>query len=300
MNNITNEYNDFKAGYVAIVGRPNVGKSTLMNSFLQQKLAIVSPRPQTTRNKILGILHGKKHQIIFQDTPGLIEPKYLLQTSMKKSVMTSLDQADIIMVLIEAKGLKDNDHDVLTLTKSINKKKILVINKIDMIKKEQVLPLIDEMTKYDNYEAIVPVSALESTNLDELEKIIIEHLPMGMPFYPPDMISDEPERFFVSEIIREQIFLKFGQEIPYSTAVRIDDFKERPGRKDYIRSVIIVERESQKPILIGKGGKALKAIGASSRLAIEKFLDRPVFLELHVVVQRKWRKNAVAIKRLGY
>jgi len=290
----------FKAGYVAIVGRPNVGKSTLMNAFLQQKLAIVSPRPQTTRNRILGILHGPEHQVIFHDTPGFIEPKYLLQETMKKSVLASLDEADLVLVMIEGLGLKEDDRRVLELTKTVNKPKLLVINKVDRINKDILLPLMTEMQTMDDYKAMIPISALEKDGLESLQATIVEHLPAGLPFYPPDMISDEPERFFVSEIIREQIFLKFSEEIPYSTAVRIDDFKERPGRKDYIRAVIVVERDSQKPILIGKGGKALKSIGAAARLEIERFLQRPIYLELHISVQKNWRKNATAIKRLGY
>ena len=292
--------NVFKSGYVAIVGRPNVGKSTLMNALLHQKLAIVSPRPQTTRNRILGILHGPGHQVIFHDTPGFIEPKYLLQESMKKSILASLDNADMVLVMIEGLGLKEDDKRVLELTQSINKPKLLVINKVDRINKDVLLPLMTEMQKQDDYKAMIPISALEADGLEQLEQAIVQELPAGLPFYPTDIITDEPERFFVSEIIREQIFLKFSEEIPYSTAVRVDDFKERPGRKDYIRAVIIVERESQKPILIGKGGKALKGIGAAARLEIERFLQRPIYLELHISVQKNWRKNATAIKRLGY
>ena len=290
----------FKSGYVAIIRRPNVGKSTLMNAFLKQKLAIVSPRPQTTRNRILGILHGPDHQVILQDTPGLIEPKYLLQQSMTKAVQASLGDADLALFLIEATGLKEEDKRVLALAKELQIPRLLVVNKIDLVPKDNIIPILADMQATGDFSEVIPVSALEKSNLDRLQALIVAHLPTGFPFYPPDQVADEPERFFVGEIIREQLFLRFSEEIPYSTAVRVEEFKEREDRKDYIRATILVERESQKPIIIGKGGRALKAVGSAARMEIERFLDRPVYLELHISVQKNWRRDAAAIKRLGY
>ncbi len=292
--------NVFKSGYAAIVGRPNVGKSTLMNAFLQQKLAIVTPKAQTTRHRILGILNGQDHQIILLDTPGLIQPKYLLHESLVKAVSTAMQQADILLMMIEAGGLTDEDIYVLKALKETVCRKILVINKIDRIEKTRILPLIAQFQSESIFEEIVPVSALNGDGLQSLKSVILTHIPAGEPFYPPDRISDESERFFVSELIREKIFTLFSEEIPYAATVQIESFRENPDRKDYICAVIYVERESQKGILIGKGGASLKRVGAAARKNIEEFLDRPVFLELKVRVGKKWRKDAAMLKKLGY
>jgi GTP-binding protein Era len=287
-------------GYVAIVGRPNVGKSTLMNSLLQQKLAIVSPKPQTTRHRILGILNGEDHQVVFLDTPGLIQPAYLLQETMVKTARATMKEADLILMMIEATGAKPEEEEIVRTLSPSRVPRFLIINKVDLVDKEQVLPLIDHFQRLDIFREIVPISALKADGLGLLLSLIVQSLPEGEPFYPPDIISDEPERFFVSEIIREQIFLHYGEEIPYATTVQVEAFTERPQRKDHIRARIIVEHDSQKGIIIGRGGQALKRVGMAARENIEQFIGRPVFLELHVSVRKKWRKDAASIKHLGY
>ena len=290
----------FHVGYVAIVGRPNVGKSTLMNSLLRQKLAIVSPKPQTTRHRILGILNGEDHQVVFLDTPGLMQPKYLLQETMVKTARTTMREADLILMMMEATGAKPEEEDIARALSYFHVPRFLIINKVDLVDKERVLPIIEGFQRLAIFREIVPISALKADGLDLLLSLIVRTLPEGEPFYPPDIISDEPERFFVSEIIREQIFLHYGEEIPYATTVQVEAFTERPQRKDYIRARIIVEHDSQKGIIIGRGGQALKRVGMAARENIEQFIGRPVFLELHASVRKKWRKDAASIKHLGY
>lgn len=291
----------FRVGYVAIVGVPNVGKSTLMNALLGQKLSIVTPKPQTTRHKILGVLTGEDYQMIFLDTPGIMKPKYQLQEVMVKAALSAIEDADLILLMVEAREEpRDKEISLVEGIKNATKTIILVINKIDLIKKALLLPLIDRYSKLHEFADIVPISALTGDGLDILLKVIAERLPEGEPFYPPDVLTQHPERFFVSEIIRERIFERYRKEIPYSTAVKIEEFKERPGRKDYIRAIVYVERDPQKAILIGKDGAALKEVGQSARKEIESFLGRPVYLELWVRVREKWRKDTKAIKEFGY
>ncbi len=290
----------FKSGYVVLIGKPNVGKSTLMNQFLKQKVAIVSKRPQTTRHQILGILSEENYQIIFLDTPGLIQPKYELQKSMMKTAQRSISEADLILMMVEARGLQEKDENVLSLLEKFKQPKCLVINKVDITPKEQVLPLIDRFKDGKLFKEMIPISAKTGDGTEDLRSIILSFLPAGEPFYPPEMISSAPERFFVAELIREKIFENFGEEIPYSTAVMIEEYEERPKAKDYVRARIFVERDSQKGILIGKSGHALKKVGQQAREDIEKFLDRPVYLELEVRVRKKWRRDAHWVKRLGY
>jgi len=295
------EASNFKAGYVAIVGQPNVGKSTLTNELLKFRLSIITPKPQTTRHRILGILNGDNYQVIFLDTPGLIEPKYRLQEVMINAAVNATKDADLILFLVTAAAkAQEKDLAILEIIKKTNKPVILVINKIDIVSKSIALPCIDEYRQKHQFEAIIPISALKKENLDELEQAIIRVLPYGQPFYPPDLVTEHPERFFVSEIIREKIFQNYGEELPYSTAVVIDEFKEQEGRKDVIKARIVVERASQKGIIIGKGGAALKNVGQQARIEIEEFLGRPVFLELWVAVRDKWRKKDMFLKEFGY
>jgi GTP-binding protein Era len=292
---------NFKSGYVAVVGQPNVGKSTLTNAILKFPLSITTPKPQTTRHRILGIHSEENAQIIFLDTPGLIDPKYKLQDWMMKAAKSALNDADLILFLVEAtRTPKLKDLEILELLTSSGNPIVLVINKVDTVEKESILPLIDEFQKMQQFVDIVPISALEHENVDELLKVILAQLPNGMPFFPDDIITQHPERFFVSELIREQIFQNFSDELPFSTAVVIDEFKERKGRKDFIQARIIVERESQKKIIIGKGGQAVRKIGQGARIKIEEFLDRPVYLEIFVAVREKWRKNDNFLKEFGY
>lgn len=298
--NIQQTPKNFKSGYVALIGKPNVGKSTLMNQFLKQKIAIVSRRPQTTRHRILGILSGDDYQIIFQDTPGIIQPKYELQKTMVQTAQKGISEADEILMMVDAKRIEEADEAVINSLKSIKKPACLIINKVDSVAKETILPIIDKYKEAPEFKEIIPISALSGEGTDDLLEVILKYLPTGFPFYPPEMISNEPERFFVSEFIREQIFVNFGEEVPYSTTVQVEDFTERPGKKDFISAAIIVERDSQKGILIGKGGHALKRVGQEARKEIEAFLDRPVYLQLQVRVKKKWRRDATWVKRFGY
>ncbi len=294
---------DFKTGYVAIVGRPNVGKSTLVNKLLSFRLSIITPKPQTTRHRILGIKSGENYQIIFWDTPGLIDPVYKLQSVMVKAAQTAIAEADVNLFLIEAAAKLEpaaKDVDILNHLILAAKPIILAINKVDLLEKRLLLPLIDAYQKLHNFADIVPISALQGENLGALEEVIVRLIPTGPAFYPQDSLTEHPERFFVSEIIREKILLSYGDEVPYSTAVVIDEFREQKGRKDLIKARIVVEKSSQKAIIIGKGGSALKKVGQLARQEIEEFLGRPVFLELWVAVREKWRQKDAFLKEFGY
>ncbi len=290
----------FHAGYVTIIGRPNVGKSTLLNHLLQQKLAIVTPKPQTTRHRILGILNGNNYQIVFLDTPGIIQPKYFLQERMLKTTQATIKEADLILMMVEVTGDQNQNEKISQTLMSFPTPKFLIINKIDLVDKKKILPIIDRFQALNVFQEILPISALKKDGMNLLLSLIVEKLPEGLPFYSQDIVSDEPERFFVAEIIREKIFLHFGEEIPYATSVHVETFEEKKGHKDFIRAVIYVEHNSQKGILIGKEGQALKRVGSLARKEIEHFLRRPVFLELHVQTKKKWRKDTKLVTRLGY
>ena len=291
---------NFRSGYAALIGRPNAGKSTLMNALLDIKLSIISPRPQTTRRRVMGILNSDKMQIVFMDTPGLLKPKYGLQKKMMDYVDLALNDADVLLLLVDTTA-KEHPPD-LDMNK-LNPKKlplILILNKIDLIAKQDLLPLIERYNEFYDFNAIIPISALKEDGLDELRSRLIEVMPFGTPYYPADVITDQPERFFVAELIRERIFRNFHQEIPYATEVMIEEFKERKKGKDFIAATIIVERRSQKGILIGKNGDALKKIGSVARREIEDFLQREVFLELKVKVAEDWRRDEAKLRNLGF
>ncbi len=293
---------EFKAGYVAIVGEPNVGKSTLMNSLLNQKISIVTPKPQTTRQRVLGILSREDAQVIVLDTPGLIKPKYLLHQKMLSSAESALNDADVILVMTEvARGTNlPVEVEKLVLNKHGAKPILLIINKVDSVYKPNVLPIIAEFVRRGQFKEVIPISALKQDNLDDLLKTVLAYLPVHEPFYPTDIVSDSPERFFVAEFIREKVFEQFSEEIPYSTAVEIREFQEREVGKTYISADIVVERDSQKGILIGAHGEALKSVGQAARQEIESFLERPVFLELRVKVREHWREREALLKSYGY
>jgi GTP-binding protein Era len=292
----------YKAGYVAIVGEPNVGKSTLLNALLEQKISIVTNKPQTTRQRVLGILSREDAQIIFLDTPGLLKPKYLLHKEMIKHAESALADADIILVMTDAARKKELPQEVSTRVLQLCRTKpvFLVINKVDKTNKAELLPIIQVFAQERQFNEIIPISALKRDNLDAILKTIIHYLPEHEAFYPKDIVSEYPERFFVAEFIREKLFEKFREEIPYSTAVEVREFKEREKGKTLINADIIVERDSQKGIVIGKKGEALKEIGTEARREIENFLQHEVFLELHVKVREKWRENETIIRQLGY
>lgn len=291
---------DFKAGYAAIIGLPNAGKSTLLNSLLDIKLSIISSKPQTTRRRILGILTKQNYQLVFIDTPGILKPTYELQQRMMQHVNSALSDADILILIVDVKSKRHPIEIDLKAINSTQKPTILLLNKIDLINKNELLILTDNYNKFFPFKAIIPISAIKQDGVDNLEDEIIKYLPLSPPYYPQDILTDHPERFFVSELIREKIFEKFFHEIPYSTEVVIEEYKERSKGKDYINAVIWVERKTQKGILIGKGGEAIRSIGASARKEIEEFLGRKVFLELRVKVNENWRKDSNKLKRLGY
>lgn len=300
---MSHEVNDFKSGYVAIIGAPNVGKSTLLNRFLGQKMAIVSARPQTTRNRILGILTKPEYQIIFLDTPGIHKAKNVLGEFMVKAAVDTLREVDVVLLTIDA-GLHPSGNDtalVIEKLHNIPTPVILAINKIDLVKKETLLPLIAQYKDIYDFKAIVPVSALTGEGVDILLTDILTLIPAGVPYYPSDMITDQPERFIAAEIIREKIFHLTGQEIPYATAVIIDEFKENTEKQIiFISATIYVEKDSQKGIVIGKGGSLLKKIGETARKEIEVMVGTKVFLRLWVKIRKGWAKSPEIIKQLGY
>jgi len=289
-----------KSGYVAIIGVPNVGKSTLLNSFLGRKLSIVTPKPQTTWGRVLGILTGEDYQAIFIDTPGLLSPKGRLQEAMAYQIKESLRDADVLLGLVDVSDLNGSLVDgLISAFKRFRGQRIAVANKIDLIERGRLPPILEAMWEDLGPDELVPVSALTGENIDELLRVIRNLLPEGPFFYPPDVVAEQPEHFFVSELIREEIFLNLRQEIPYSTAVKVEEFREK-GRKIYISAYIYVERDSQKGIVIGAGGRMLRKIGRNARLKIEDFLGRPVYLELRVKVREGWRERTPDLREFGY
>lgn len=297
----TREGGCFRAGYIAIIGQPNVGKSTLLNALLQFKLSIVSPKPQTTRRQILGILNRPRSQMIFYDTPGILEPAYRLQHTFIRTAHTAMKEADVQLLLVEPETPpRPLDLEILRRLSDTGRPIIVAINKIDKVKKEELLPVIAAYKDRQNVREIVPLSALNNDGVEGLAQILEGYLPEHEAFYPADQVTNHPERFLAAEIVREKIFLRYGEEIPYSTSVRVEEFIERPGHKDYVRAVIYVERESQKGILIGKGGGALKQVGKMAREEIEGLIGRPIYLELFVAVKEKWRDREAELKSLGY
>ncbi len=294
----------FRAGYVTLMGEPNVGKSTLMNGVLKQKISIVSNKPQTTRHRILGILSEQAYQVIFLDTPGIIKPRYLLQEVMMQFATRAFADADILLFMIDATqpGMDgDLAHaEAFRHLQSLHKPVFLVINKIDLVPRPALLPVIQFYADAFRFLEVFPVSALTGEGTDDLLKALVPLLPVHAPFYPPDIVSEHSERFFVSEIVREKIFQTCHEEVPYATTVEVIEFKERASGKWYVSADITVERDSQKGILIGKKGAMLKEIGLRARRDVETFLGHGVFLELHVKVREKWREKEEWLKRLGY
>jgi GTP-binding protein Era len=299
---IDNLPSGYKSGYVTIIGYPNAGKSTLMNALLDIKLSITPPKPQTTRKRVVGILNKENFQSIFLDTPGLLKPRYELQEKMMNYVDTALQDADVLLIIVDASAKRPP----LTFEMDKIKKKempiILILNKIDLVEKQVLLQLIDRYQKIAPFKAIIPVSALNNDGTDILQEEMVKYLPLGHPFYPPDAITDHPEKFFAAEIIREKIFLQFEQEIPYSTEVTVEIFKEDENNKNvmYIYAVINVERKTQKGILIGKQGAAIKKLGQKARKDIEALIGKKIYLDLNVKIAEGWRKSSLKLKRLGY
>jgi GTPase len=292
----------FKSGFVTIIGRPNVGKSTLMNNLIGEKLSIISNKPQTTRNTIQTILTKDNYQIVFLDTPGIHKPKHMLGEYMVKVAKETLNEVDIIVFMTTPEEyIGAGDKYIIDQFKGIKTPVILIINKIDQTGREQLIKTIKNYSDEFKFIEIVPVSALTSENIDELLKVIIDKLPEGPKYFPEDMITDQPEKFIITEIIREKALQLLEQEVPHGIAVGIEQMKE-PEKKNIINisAVIFCEKESHKGIIIGKDGQMLKKIGTHARADIEKLLGVKVFLELWVKIKKDWRDNPISIKGFGY
>jgi GTPase len=292
----------FKSGFVSIIGRPNVGKSTFLNHVIGQKIAIMSDKPQTTRNKIQGVLTDSDAQIIFIDTPGIHKPKHKLGDFMMKVAQNTLNEVDLILFMINAEeGYGRGDQYIIDRLKEIDTPVILVINKIDQVHPNDLLPLIDQYQKLYPFKEIVPISALQGNNVSRLLEQIKKYLPDGPQYYPADQVTDHPERFIIAELIREKVLHLTREEVPHSIAVVIDVIERRENSNTvYIGATIIVERDSQKGIIIGKQGRMLKEIGKLARLDIEALLGSKVFLELWVKVQKDWRNKISQLRDLGF
>ena len=290
----------YKSGFVTVIGRPNVGKSTLINKIVGQKVAITSDKPQTTRNRIQCIFTDDAAQIIFLDTPGIHKPKFKLGEYMLKAAEGTLKEVDVILFVIDAtEKFGGGEKYILERLNATTKPVILVVNKIDLIAREKILPIIAEYSTRRNFAAVVPISAVEGSNVDALIDETKNFLPEGVQYYPADMVTDQPERLIVAELIREKILHATQDEVPHSIAVDLEEFTERDNGTIFIRATIYVERDSQKGILIGKNGAMLKQVGRAARPEIEMLLGTKVFLDLWVKVKRDWRNSIGALQSFG-
>lgn len=288
-----------KAGFVNIVGKPNVGKSTLMNILVGERLSIISSKAQTTRHRILGLINTDEYQIVFSDTPGMLKPKYELHKNMMSFVNLSLEDADVIVFVTDLFEKDEEIEDVITKINESGIPVLLVINKIDLAKEGQLEEVTAYWTARVKHETVIPISAQEKFNTERILQEIVDRLPVHPPFYDKEELTDRPERFFASEIIREKIFNNYKKEIPYSTEVSIEDFYDEEAIIK-IRATIYCERDSQKGIIIGEKGKMLKKVGIESREELEKFFGKKVHLETFVKVEQDWRKNKLKLKKFGY
>jgi GTP-binding protein Era len=288
-----------QAGFVSIIGKPNAGKSTLMNALVGERLAIITAKAQTTRHRIMGIINTEAYQIVYSDTPGIINPQYELQKAMMKFVSTALEDADVVLWVVDIRDTYENDQAILERIARIEVPVVLVLNKVDISDQAAVLERARFWQEKGLAKDILAVSALHQFNTDAVLPLLLAYIPEHPPFFPKDELTDKTQRFFAAEIIREKIFLFYEQEIPYCTEVVIEQFKDAP---DLIRisSVIMVERDSQKGIIIGKGGSMLKKVGAAARKDMEAFFEKKVFLEQHVKVELDWRKKEQKLRRFGY
>jgi len=302
MQNINDQYKNFKSGYVAIAGTPNAGKSTLLNRMLGEKISITSKKPQTTRNRILGVLHRPALQIVFFDTPGVFEARDKLNLRIVDAALAAVADADLVLVVIDVSQSEPNaERFLVKQLQSQTRPMILALNKIDLIDKSRVLESIAKWSQICAFEEIVPISARHGIQIEELISAMAGMLHPGPPYFPEDTLTDVTERFIAAELIREQVFRMTGEEIPYATAVTIDVFEEKKeGRLAAIEATIHLERDSQKGMVIGKKGSKLKQIGTRSREQIEKMLGCQIYLKLFVRVQKNWRKDTRAIRRFGY
>lgn len=302
MQDIEDPYKDFKSGYVAIAGTPNAGKSTLLNRMLGEKISITSPKPQTTRNRILGVLHRPAAQIVFFDTPGVFEAKDKLNLRIVDAALSAVGDADLILVVVDASHSEPNaERFLVKQLRSQTRPVLLALNKIDLTEKSALLENIDKWSKSYPFKDIIPISAKDGIQIEELIAAMAAILPPGPPYFPEDTLTDVTERFIAAELIREQVFRLTGEEIPYASAVTIDTFREKSeGRLVNIEATIHLERDSQKGIVIGKNGSKLKQIGTRSRQQIEQMLGCKIYLKLFVRIQKNWRKDTRAIRRFGY
>jgi GTPase len=288
-----------KSGFVSIIGRPNSGKSTFLNAVVGEKVSIVTDKPQTTRHVVRGIVTRPEGQIAFLDTPGVHKPIHRMNERMMKSVRDAMSDVDLILLMVDAAvGFGRGDEFTLELLKPVKTKKILLLNKIDRVEKKNLLPLMEKYSKLGDFEEIIPMSALKGENVETVLGEIFKRLNEGPMFYPEDQISDQPERAIAAEMIREKLIVVTEEEMPYSTAVMIDRFEEG-DRLHRIFASIFVERDSQKAIVIGKGGQKLKEIGTEARKELEAFFGRKIFLELHVKVKKNWRDDEETLRTLG-
>jgi len=296
------ENNDkFHSGFVALVGRPNVGKSTLMNALLGEKISIVSAHAQTTRNKITGVWNGDNSQVVFLDTPGMHKPQDKLGEAIRQSTIDALDEVDLIVFLCACDDpLGAGDRYILSLLKDRKVPVILALSKIDLIEKDAVLKKIVQYSKIYPFAEIVPLSSKTGENLDELMNCIVKYLPEGPKYFPDDMVTDQPERNIVQEIVREKLLIRTRDEVPHAIGVFTEEFSERENGKVYIRCTIYVERDSQKRIIIGKKGSVLKEAGKEAREEIQNLIGAPVFLDLWVKVAKDWKNKDYILRELGY
>ena len=291
-----------RSGFVALIGRPNAGKSTLLNRLVGQKLAIVSDKPQTTRNRIIGVRNYDDAQVVFVDTPGVHRPLHRLNVRMLDAALDTLKEVDVVCAVVDVTDKPGGgDRYLMDVLRKVETPRVLALNKVDVLAKEKVLPLIERYSEELDFADIVPVSARTGINVDRLETVLRSHLPEGEPLYPDDFLTDSPERFFVAELVREQVLQHTRAELPFATAVAVDGFEEpeQPGGLLRLYCTILVERESQKPIVVGKAGAMIKAIGTAARKELEQFFDAKVFLDLRVKVKEDWRENERVLDELG-
>src|SRR5262245_42358759 len=302
-----------KSGFVSFVGRPNAGKSTLLNRIIGQKLAIVSDKPQTTRTRVVGVKNYPPSlleaasagqvpvgQVVFVDTPGVHRPTHRMNVRMVDTALEAMREVDIVTLVVDASAKPGaGDRHLLELLRQVKTPAILALNKVDLVSKPRLLPLLDQYQRAHNFAELVPVSAVDGTNIDTLERLFLQYLPEGEPLYPPDYLTDQTERFFAAEIVREQVLQLTHDELPFSTAVIVDTFDE--SRDDLLKlyCTILVDRESQKPIVLGRGGTMIKTIGSGARAALEAHFERKVFLDLHVKVKAEWRDDDQLLDEMG-
>ncbi|HEU5255765.1 MAG TPA: GTPase Era [Vicinamibacterales bacterium] len=289
-----------KSGFVSLLGRPNAGKSTLLNRIVGHKLAIVSDKPQTTRTRILGVKNYSDGQIVFVDTPGVHKPTHRMNVRMVDIALESMREVDVLCLVVDVSvKAGPGDRYLLNLLKDVKTPAILALNKVDLIAKPKLLPMIDRYQREHPFVEIVPVSATDGTNVDALEKLFLQYLPEGEALYPADYVTDQPERFFIGEIVREQVLRLMHDELPFSTAVIVDRIEAAADGITNIYCTILVDRESQKPIVVGRAGSMIKEIGTAARRELERYLNARVFLDLHVKVKSEWRDDERLLDEMG-